>query len=137
MTSTSLYGRFHTNECLCLDIHRFCSLDNWLCNPISENWQLKIWLHSTRAGLDTHNNKTHISPLHNGCTCQLMSSGRYWKLYPGYFWCGLFLNLIEHVWVLKWYLNCLDKQHLTVNHYTIEQWGWLWIWLPCVIHAAR
>ena len=27
---------------VCLDMHRFCSFDNWLCDPISTNWQLTL-----------------------------------------------------------------------------------------------
>ena len=30
------------HERVCLDIHRFCSFDNWLCDPISGNWQLTL-----------------------------------------------------------------------------------------------
>ena len=30
------------HECVCLDMHRFCSFDNWLCDPISANWQLTL-----------------------------------------------------------------------------------------------
>ena len=26
------------HECICLDIHHFCSFDNWQCDLISENW---------------------------------------------------------------------------------------------------
>ena len=29
---------------VCLDMHCFCSFDNWLCNLISENWQLTLVL---------------------------------------------------------------------------------------------
>ena len=43
MTSTFDYGTFYANECVCLDIHPFCSFDNWLSNPISENWQLILY----------------------------------------------------------------------------------------------
>ena len=42
MTSTFLYGTFRANECVCLDIHGFYSFDNWLCDPISEYWQLTL-----------------------------------------------------------------------------------------------
>ena len=44
MTSTFLYGTFRTNEHVCLDMDRFCSFDNWLCDLISENWQLMLCL---------------------------------------------------------------------------------------------
>ena len=27
---------------VCLDMHHFCSFDNWLCDPISTNWQLML-----------------------------------------------------------------------------------------------
>ena len=30
------------HERVCLDMHRFCSFDNWLCEPISANWQLTL-----------------------------------------------------------------------------------------------
>ena len=30
-------------ERVCLDMHRFCSFDNWLCDPISANWQLMLY----------------------------------------------------------------------------------------------
>ena len=30
------------HERVCLDMHRFCSFDNWLCDPISANWQLTL-----------------------------------------------------------------------------------------------
>ena len=43
MTSTFLYGTFRANKRVCLDIHRFCSFDNWLSNPISKNWQLMLY----------------------------------------------------------------------------------------------
>ena len=42
MTSTFLYGTFHANEHVCLDTDHFGSFDNWLCNLISENWQLTL-----------------------------------------------------------------------------------------------
>ena len=37
VASTFLYGRFCINKFVCLDMHRFSSLDDWLCNLISEN----------------------------------------------------------------------------------------------------
>ena len=44
-----MYGTFRTNERVCsdtdcffLDSDRFCSFDNWLCDPISENWLLTL-----------------------------------------------------------------------------------------------
>ena len=30
------------HERVCLDMHRFCSFDNWLGDPISANWQLTL-----------------------------------------------------------------------------------------------
>ena len=34
LASFILYGRFPANERVCLNMHRFCSIDNWLCVPI-------------------------------------------------------------------------------------------------------
>ena len=31
---------------------RFCSFDNWLCNPISENWQLTLTLNGKKHTLN-------------------------------------------------------------------------------------
>ena len=41
MTS-SFYRTFCTNKRVYSDSDRFCSFDNWLCDPISENWQLTL-----------------------------------------------------------------------------------------------
>ena len=32
----------HQSQTCLLGMHRFCSFDNWLCNPISANWQLML-----------------------------------------------------------------------------------------------
>ena len=42
VASTFLYGSFHANKHVCLDMHCFCSFDNWLYDPISEIWQLML-----------------------------------------------------------------------------------------------
>ena len=42
MTSSFPYGTFCANEHVCSDTDRFCLFDNWLCDPISENWQLTL-----------------------------------------------------------------------------------------------
>ena len=41
VTSNFLYGRFRANKRVCLDMHCFCSFDNWLCNLISKNGYLR------------------------------------------------------------------------------------------------
>ena len=42
-TQTNVFVWLCTNhERVCLDIHRFCSFDNWLCDPMSTNWQLTL-----------------------------------------------------------------------------------------------
>ena len=35
------------HERVCLDMHYFCSFDNWLCDLISANWQLMLCLKLT------------------------------------------------------------------------------------------
>ena len=35
-----LYEKFQANEHVHLNIHRFCSIDNRLCMPITDNWWL-------------------------------------------------------------------------------------------------
>ena len=37
------------HECICLDMHRCFSFDNWLCDPISANWQLTLYMLLTFA----------------------------------------------------------------------------------------
>ena len=34
LASFILYGRFPTNKCVCLNMHHFCYIDNWLLVPI-------------------------------------------------------------------------------------------------------
>ena len=42
-TQTNMFIWIYTNhEHVCLNMHCFCSFDNWLCDPISENWQLTL-----------------------------------------------------------------------------------------------
>ena len=42
-TQTNVFVWICTNhEHVCLDMHRFCSFDNWLCDLISANWQLTL-----------------------------------------------------------------------------------------------
>ena len=42
---TNVLVWIYTNhERVCLYMHHFCSFDNWLCNPISANWQLTLSL---------------------------------------------------------------------------------------------
>jgi len=44
ITITFLYwqvfpeGTFCVNECVCLNTHHVCSIDNWLCELITNNW---------------------------------------------------------------------------------------------------
>ena len=49
MTSSFLYGTFSANKRVCSytdhfcsDLDHFCSFDNWLYDPIAENWQLTL-----------------------------------------------------------------------------------------------
>ena len=40
---TNVFVWLCTNhERVCLDMHRFCSFDNWMCDLISANWKLML-----------------------------------------------------------------------------------------------
>ena len=58
---TNLFAWMFTNhEHVCLDMHYFCSFDNWLCDLISENWQVTLRMHMcTHMHICTHMH-THI-----------------------------------------------------------------------------
>ena len=74
---TYLYGRSHANEYvflnmphICLDIHHFCSIDNWLCNPISKNWQFTLCrLELSNVGVISVNNSTIWGSHQLECWC--------------------------------------------------------------------
>ena len=53
MTSNFLYGTFRANKRVCLDIHRFCSFDNWLYDPISEKLATYATVYRTGISLLT------------------------------------------------------------------------------------
>ena len=41
---------FTQTNVFCSDVDRFCSFDNWLCDPISENWQLMLAMSQSTTG---------------------------------------------------------------------------------------